>query len=107
MLAAENPHRRVLTFCTGGIRCVKVNAYLKQKMGFQNIGRLKHGIIAYEKWLQESSQPHPEDDEVAEKMNLFEGQNFLFDRRRLLEEQAKQEQAELLQSTTIDNSSSN
>lgn len=102
MLAKENPHRRVLTFCTGGIRCVKVNAYLKQKMGFQNIGRLKHGIIAYERWLTEFSQPHPDDLEEPDqkeekprsyshgKKNLFEGKNFLFDRRRLLEDKANE-----------------
>ncbi|KAK1864720.1 hypothetical protein I4F81_007264 [Pyropia yezoensis] len=28
--------RRVLTYCTGGIRCVKVGAYLGQVMGFEN-----------------------------------------------------------------------
>jgi predicted sulfurtransferase len=34
----------IMTYCTGGIRCVKVNAYLEQKMGYTNVGRLK-GII--------------------------------------------------------------
>ena len=44
---------RILTFCTGGIRCVKVNAYLRQKLGYTNTGRLKDGIVAYERWVDE------------------------------------------------------
>lgn len=43
----------VLTYCTGGIRCVKVNAFLQQRMGFTNTHRLQGGIIAYERWLRE------------------------------------------------------
>jgi predicted sulfurtransferase len=46
----------VLTYCTGGIRCVKVNAYLQQKMGFTNTHRLAGGIVAYERWLRESGE---------------------------------------------------
>ena len=52
ILQNASPDTKILTFCTGGIRCVKVNAYLKQKMGFRNIGRLKDGIIGYERWAQ-------------------------------------------------------
>ena len=48
--------RKIMTFCTGGIRCVKVNAYLKQKMGYDNVASLKKGIIAYEKWVSESER---------------------------------------------------
>jgi hypothetical protein len=46
----------VLTFCTGGIRCVKVNAYLQQRLGFTNTHRLAGGIIAYDRWLTEQNQ---------------------------------------------------
>ena len=51
-------NQRILTFCTGGVRCVKVNAYLKQKLGFENIGRLEKGIVAYENWAKEQEQRH-------------------------------------------------
>ena len=82
----------VMTFCTGGIRCIKVNAYLKQKLGMKNICRLKKGIIGYEQWI-EGEQSASNEDEVDEvemvsstgknKESLFQGKNFLFDRRRL------------------------
>mmetsp|Transcript_10518 Transcript_10518/g.17149 ORF Transcript_10518/g.17149 Transcript_10518/m.17149 type:complete len:179 (+) Transcript_10518:750-1286(+) len=129
------PNQRVLTYCTGGIRCVKVNAYLKQKLGFHNVGRLEKGIIAYEKWVdgvagvEEASEGRAaaghtvnkirfgkeveveEDEEVSVELldsalpskteqehqkkerrtsagsSLFEGKNFLFDRRRLVSQQ--------------------
>lgn len=88
--------QRVLTFCTGGIRCVKVNAYLKQKLGLQNIGRLKKGIIGYEQWLEEASEENEESFEVVSPSkpakNLFTGTNFLFDRRRLSSSQSEETQ---------------
>ena len=65
---------KIYTFCTGGVRCVKVAAYLKQKKGFDNVYRLKDGIIGYQRWL--SSSP----GNLSE--SLFKGKNFLFDRRR-------------------------
>ena len=65
-------------FCTGGIRCVKVGAYLKQELGFSNVRRLQHGIIGYEKWIHEEQE--------SEKGSLWEGENFLFDKRRLGED---------------------
>ena len=46
---------------------------MKQK-GFQNVKRLKHGIIGYERFLREQQR--------AEE-SLFNGKNFLFDKRRL------------------------
>ncbi|KAJ1431973.1 hypothetical protein B484DRAFT_448110 [Ochromonadaceae sp. CCMP2298] len=42
----------ILTYCTGGIRCVKVNAYLQQRMGFTNTHRLQGGIINYTRQLE-------------------------------------------------------
>lgn len=44
--------RRVLTYCTGGIRCVKVGAYLGQVMGFENVGRLQGGVVSYARALR-------------------------------------------------------
>jgi len=91
--------KRILTFCTGGIRCVKVNAYLKQRLGFDNIGRLKKGIIAYEKWVGTDSVNDTDAGAtqlqrggeaqagagIARPASLFKGENYLFDRRRILD----------------------
>ena len=62
----------IMTYCTGGIRCVKVGAYLTQELGFTNVSRLAGGIIAYDRTLNENS---PE----AEPM--FKGTNYVFDGR--------------------------
>ena len=93
ILLKEIPkNQRILTFCTGGIRCVKVNAYLQQALGFQNTARLEKGIIAYEKWWKQHSITRK--NNYVESHNrlpgeellhsLFIGNNFLFDRRRML-----------------------
>lgn len=63
----------IMTYCTGGIRCVKVGAYLTQEMGFTNVSRLAGGIIAYDRELNEKRG----DEEEA----LFKGTNFVFDGR--------------------------
>jgi predicted sulfurtransferase len=94
---------RILTYCTGGIRCVKINAYLKQRLGFTNIARLKNGIVGYEQWIESQKQTHAhaavelkdatmtketetDSGHVKEReveQSLYIGENFLFDRRRL------------------------
>ena len=63
-----------MTFCTGGIRCVKVNAYLEQRLGFSNTMRLQDGIHGYERFI---AQQHDEP-------TMWEGQNFVFDKRQHL-----------------------
>jgi UPF0176 protein len=45
----------VMTYCTGGIRCVKVNAFLTQEMGMTNVSRLAGGIISYDRTLNEQA----------------------------------------------------
>jgi predicted sulfurtransferase len=67
-------------FCTGGIRCVKVGAYLKQQLGFSDIRRLQHGIIGYQQWMEE--QQLEQAAEVEPTASLWEGDNFLFDKRQ-------------------------
>ena len=62
----------IMAYCTGGIRCVKVGAYLTQEMGFTNVSRLAGGIIAYDRTLNEGN---PDED------SLFKGTNFVFDGR--------------------------
>ncbi len=60
-------HKKVAMFCTGGIRCEKSTAYLRQQ-GFDEVYHLEGGILKY---LEEVS--------VAESM--WEGDCFVFDNR--------------------------
>tara|TARA_Y100000991_G_scaffold39416_1_gene27420 strand:+ start:1276 stop:2193 length:918 start_codon:yes stop_codon:yes gene_type:complete len=42
----ENHDKKILTCCTGGIKCETASAYLR-KLGFKNVYQLKGGIIKY------------------------------------------------------------
>ena len=72
-----NPTEPVYIFCTGGIRCVKVGAYLRQRLGVEDVRSLKHGIIGYERWNKNENN----NDE-----SLWVGKNFLFDKRRFAQD---------------------
>lgn len=71
-LGGENRNKQILTYCTGGIRCVKVNAFLEQNMGFTNVGRLEGGIVSYARHLREEGR-------IEE--SKFKGVNHVFDGR--------------------------
>lgn len=60
-------HRRVATFCTGGIRCEKFTSFLLAK-GFKEVFQLKGGILRYL-------------EEIPEKESRWKGQCFVFDER--------------------------
>jgi UPF0176 protein len=60
-------HRKIAMFCTGGIRCEKSTALLKQ-LGFDEVYHLKGGILKYL-------------EEVPESETLWEGECFVFDER--------------------------
>lgn len=60
-------HKKVAMFCTGGIRCEKSTAYLKQQ-GFEEVFHLDGGILKYL-------------EEVPEEESLWEGECFVFDNR--------------------------
>jgi len=60
-------HRKVAMFCTGGIRCEKSTAYLRQQ-GFDEVYHLRGGILNY---LQQ----------VPESESLWRGECFVFDNR--------------------------
>ena len=64
-----SPHKekKIITYCTGGIRCEKFTAYLLAE-GFQDVGQLEGGILTYAK-----------DPEVRGK--LFDGKCYVFDER--------------------------
>jgi len=59
--------KKILTYCTGGIRCEKLSGFLKAE-GHQNVGQLKGGIVTYGK------------DDIA-KGQLWDGQCYVFDKR--------------------------
>jgi len=81
-LEGIDPNQRVLTYCTGGIRCVKVNAWLTQKLGLRNVASLKDGIVGYKRWLDEEAESAEESaKEGAAPESLFKGTNFVFDQR--------------------------
>eukprot|EP00178_Gracilaria_changii_P011275 TRINITY_DN321_c0_g1_i1.p1 TRINITY_DN321_c0_g1~~TRINITY_DN321_c0_g1_i1.p1 ORF type:complete len:773 (-),score=79.20 TRINITY_DN321_c0_g1_i1:5573-7891(-) len=71
-LRNERRSMKILTYCTGGIRCVKVNAFLEQKMGFSNTGRLQGGIVSYARTLRETGRLNE---------STFKGVNHVFDGR--------------------------
>ena len=62
-----NKHKKVAMFCTGGIRCEKSTAYLKEQ-GFENVYHLQGGILKYL-------------EEVRESESLWHGECFVFDDR--------------------------
>jgi UPF0176 protein len=60
-------HKKVAMFCTGGIRCEKSTAYLKEQ-GFEEVYHLQGGILKYLETV-------PEDE------TLWDGECFVFDNR--------------------------
>ncbi|GAA3963966.1 rhodanese-related sulfurtransferase [Allohahella marinimesophila] len=69
-------HRKVAMYCTGGIRCEKSTAYLKQQ-GFEEVYHLEGGILRYL-------------EEVPEAESLWRGECFVFDNRVTVDHQLKQ-----------------
>jgi UPF0176 protein len=61
--------KKILMYCTGGIRCEKASAYFKHK-GFKDVNHLHGGIIQYAKEVKEQG--------IESK---FKGVNFVFDER--------------------------
>ncbi len=60
-------HRKVAMFCTGGIRCEKASAYLRNH-GFDEVYHLQGGILSYL-------------EQVPAEQSLWEGECFVFDER--------------------------
>lgn len=60
-------HKQVAMYCTGGIRCEKSTALLKE-MGFEGVYHLQGGILKYL-------------EDVPEEDSLWEGECFVFDNR--------------------------
>ncbi|WP_298485255.1 rhodanese-related sulfurtransferase [uncultured Maribacter sp.] len=62
--------KKLVMYCTGGIRCEKASAYYKHK-GFKNVYQLEGGIIEYTRQVKDKDLE-----------NKFVGKNFVFDHRR-------------------------
>ncbi len=62
-----NKNKKVAMFCTGGIRCEKSTAYLKEQ-GFTEVYHLKGGILKYL-------------EKVEQEKSLWQGECFVFDNR--------------------------
>ena len=51
----------------GGIRCVKINAYLEQVLGFTNVSRLAGGVISYTRELEMMKEKEEKEKEQGRK----------------------------------------
>ncbi|ODS24695.1 hypothetical protein AB835_02135 [Candidatus Endobugula sertula] len=60
-------NKKVAMFCTGGIRCEKSTAYLREQ-GFEEVYHLKGGILKYL-------------EDVPKEESLWQGECFVFDNR--------------------------
>lgn len=69
-LADHKEDKKLVMYCTGGIRCEKASAYYKHK-GFKQVYQLEGGIIEYARQV-----------ESQQLENKFKGKNFVFDHRR-------------------------
>ena len=59
--------KKIAMFCTGGIRCEKSTAYMKEQ-GFDEVYHLEGGILKYL-------------EEVPKEQTLWQGECFVFDNR--------------------------
>jgi len=62
-----NKHKKVAMYCTGGIRCEKSTAFLKEQ-GFDEVYHLQGGVLKYL-------------EEIPVEQSLWEGECFVFDNR--------------------------
>lgn len=71
----EYKDKTIVTYCTGGIRCEKASAYMREQ-GFKNVFQMDGGILNF-------IQKYPD--------TYWEGGMFVFDERRVFEPNTKEE----------------
>lgn len=71
-------HKKVAMFCTGGIRCEKSTAYLKEQ-GFDEVYHLEGGILKYL-------------EDVPKEESLWQGECYVFDGRVAVDHQLEKGQ---------------
>ncbi|WGK65755.1 oxygen-dependent tRNA uridine(34) hydroxylase TrhO [Croceiramulus getboli] len=69
-LKEHKEDKKLVMYCTGGIRCEKASAYYKHK-GFKQVYQLEGGIIEYARQVEQ-----------LKLENKYLGKNFVFDHRR-------------------------
>lgn len=72
---AELKDKKILMFCTGGVRCEKSTALLKS-MGHDEVYHLKGGILQYL-------------EDTGNKNNMWKGECFVFDERDVVDDHLK------------------
>ena len=72
---SEYKDKTIVTYCTGGIRCEKASAYLREQ-GFKDVYQINGGILNY---IQQFSDTY------------WEGGMFVFDDRKVYEPNTKEE----------------
>lgn len=72
-IMAQNKHKKIAMFCTGGIRCEKASAYLLEQ-GFEEVYQLEGGILKYL-------------EKIPTENSLWQGECFIFDRRNVLKKE--------------------
>lgn len=68
-LLEDKKDKKVLLYCTGGIRCEKASAYLKHQ-GFEDVNQLHGGVLEYARQIK-----------TSDLESKFVGKNFVFDER--------------------------
>jgi UPF0176 protein len=68
-MLVDQKDKKILLYCTGGIRCEKASAYLKHH-GFKDVNQLHGGILEYARKIKQ-----------LELEPNFIGKNFVFDER--------------------------
>lgn len=68
-LLQDKKDKKILIYCTGGIRCEKAGAYLR-KQGYKHVYQLEGGVINYAHAIKKEGLP-----------SKFKGKNFVFDER--------------------------
>lgn len=67
----QHKKKKVVTFCTGGIRCEKASEFMRQE-GFEDVYQIQGGILKY---FEETAKNAPNQD------NYYDGDCFVFDYR--------------------------
>ena len=77
---AQYKDKKIVTFCTGGIRCEKATAFMQQE-GFENVYQVQGGILKY---FEETMKKSPGEN------NHYEGDCFVFDYRVAVDKNLEQ-----------------
>lgn len=68
--------KTILTYCTGGIRCEKATAFMRQALPDEDIFMLDGGIHNYMEWWKQK--------DIANDDPVWQGKNYVFDARQSL-----------------------